>query len=1658
MPYYSEVKFRKALFDYHQRLLLNLSNNPSSTIGGARARSSVQRSAERRLQAGREAGEALRQVSINLDDISIETRDPKIDQKVRCEFKNSRLAELYERFSCLHDPKPDVSKLVEDPQARCRLGAALMEELDSRYGRMPDFGWLVLGNIGKLIGISLTSVISPPVEGLVSNEDDKSQDLMQFQDVDQSNGLAAISTVSADQNNARDPNFEQTRPDKKGVRSNYNLRGHLDEVILVRWNDLYQKLATVDGKGNVLIWCKVNEKFTIQTPFYNRTKSVADFQWSNDGKTALVCYTDSFILVGSSTGQRHWHSMLNLEDYHITCASWTPNDEQLLLGVSNGNIVVIDLPHSELTELAVSYTNIRAMCWSSSNINLSDVDSDVVQSNHSASKKQSDPRRRGPTTIVNQRRLSRDCSVFSRYRFCSQGPMSSSGHTSRRSAQVVGGDQTRQEVGASKLISFKGEQGTDILAVDLANNTIQLFSGDLDDPKPKTISVNLESYIMQWSHDGKILAVAGFNIQTAAPSVGCIRCRYLNSLKFYDRQGQMIHERNLKYTRYPITAFTWAHNSSRIFFATGPRLHSAKVFLGVPKLSLIAMSCTQRHTKLSRKPDIWASLENGLYSINTLSWQSKNCPINLLKIFKQADRSEASRSASSSSSFASGTRLTSYSSTTDSSNCEFFSNMDMPVFHYNSNVYLHKLPRRLRIDIDRLCSTTIKPPFEDCWTPGDVIWHVPKVDQRYYCTLVCYSSDRKLGQSAGYHYRNDWSDKLNDNHSTDQYKIFVLYVEFQGFYIPILRARRVGLMKPEFVIFDPDVNDSTSIKRQHKVSDVSPHSSFNGHVPRGHMTDRPGYQYHETPLWTPSNYSPPSFGDGHIDNCAELHYHNPEGSSPQQSCSDADQYYNFDTGSRISDHRVDNTTRQGRYNFLAEYEIFNRELTGHHDLDDNIDFSSPEKQFGRDFTFRHIPTDYQSPSKRFAGGFRVPRHRLTKNPDNSFHLSEKHELVRIKSNIWGTKFKLINEPNSMIKNRSVLATVVYRASILHLQPRQIFLKLRDMSNYCCLCSKHHHKLSLEAQSLKTNKIEAVICNNQNLIDDSKTIDTPKKAQRSKSRSGIKEKNGNEKVVLIVGDNIRVAPKLEANQEYRMSGTSELQKENKSGLRRGRSDLNYRSQDGMADRKRTRNTPGSSKRIPGRSSSLKRDSHRTTLDKDDFITVSIGQGDQVRVELSAHRSLDRMNSDILATKEHRANLKAREDEALATDKTLKSIQTITQMIVAMSEKAKRDNSDGERATPSGLDIRCEPSCSSQFIPPDPPIHRPRRSRADERTAIVRARILNQTQSARSTPVRQSRNRGQSSGSIRSIRNERNDSLTRKLPEPPPQVSLSRRLSSSAKRLLNGSLRSLYGLGGYSAASDIEPDESEPLVQTMSGASSPSIVNRLQLTKETFKQATNDTSQPIRPERGRSRLRRKKSDALDMPAASSNQIPRSTRLVDAKSESVACRRSLSEVGRTTKRKRVDNPKFLGPASFRAQYDDEDDLHPIRPLCMISKRGISDSESFDDLADFDLATSSNLRGRNWKFGPRRYNSLAELSGSRAQLYEIEARRLADIIGERSRKKSICNQAGCCCVRELSLRNRPPLWNELSQVYQLDFGGRVTQESAKNLQIEFEGNLVST
>ncbi|KAJ8383186.1 hypothetical protein SKAU_G00039640 [Synaphobranchus kaupii] len=102
------------------------------------------------------------------------------------------------------------------------------------------------------------------------------------------------------------------------------------QVVLVRWNEPFQKLATCDTDGGIFVWIQYEGRWSVEL-VNDRGAQVSDFTWSHDGTQALISYRDGFVLVGSVSGQRHWSSEINLES-QITCGIWTPDDQQVLFG------------------------------------------------------------------------------------------------------------------------------------------------------------------------------------------------------------------------------------------------------------------------------------------------------------------------------------------------------------------------------------------------------------------------------------------------------------------------------------------------------------------------------------------------------------------------------------------------------------------------------------------------------------------------------------------------------------------------------------------------------------------------------------------------------------------------------------------------------------------------------------------------------------------------------------------------------------------------------------------------------------------------------------------------------------------------------------------------------------------------------------------------------------------------------------------------------------------------------------------------------------------------------------------------------------------------------------------------------------------------------
>lgn len=135
------------------------------------------------------------------------------------------------------------------------------------------------------------------------------------------------------------------------------------QVILVKWNEPYQKLASCDSSGIIFVWIKYEGRWSIEL-INDRNTPVTHFSWSHDGRMALICYQDGFVLVGSVAGQRYWSSMLNLEAT-ITCGIWTPDDQQVYFGTTSGQIIVMDVHGAMVSQVQLSSeVGISSMAWS----------------------------------------------------------------------------------------------------------------------------------------------------------------------------------------------------------------------------------------------------------------------------------------------------------------------------------------------------------------------------------------------------------------------------------------------------------------------------------------------------------------------------------------------------------------------------------------------------------------------------------------------------------------------------------------------------------------------------------------------------------------------------------------------------------------------------------------------------------------------------------------------------------------------------------------------------------------------------------------------------------------------------------------------------------------------------------------------------------------------------------------------------------------------------------------------------------------------------------------------------------------------------------------------------------------------------------------------
>ncbi|KAJ7402822.1 tubby like protein 4 [Pitangus sulphuratus] len=318
-------------------------------------------------------------------------------------------------------------------------------------------------------------------------------------------------------------------------------------VVLVRWNEPFQKLATCDADGGIFVWIQYEGRWSVEL-VNDRGAQVSDFTWSHDGTQALISYRDGFVLVGSVSGQRHWSSEINLES-QITCGIWTPDDQQVLFGTADGQVIVMDCHGRMLAHVLLHESDgILNMSWNYPSFLVEDSsESDTDSDDYSPP----------------------------------QEPCFADGPA----AYPVPVQNTKP-----------------LLTVSFTSGDISLMN-NYDDLSPTIIRSGLKDVVVQWCTQGDLLAVAGMEKQNQLVDLSNGSLLKSALVKFYNVRGEHIYTLETPVQR-PIISICWGHRDSRLLMASGPALYVVRVEHRVSSLQLLCQqtiaSCLRDDKDISK--------------------------------------------------------------------------------------------------------------------------------------------------------------------------------------------------------------------------------------------------------------------------------------------------------------------------------------------------------------------------------------------------------------------------------------------------------------------------------------------------------------------------------------------------------------------------------------------------------------------------------------------------------------------------------------------------------------------------------------------------------------------------------------------------------------------------------------------------------------------------------------------------------------------------------------------------------------------------------------------------------------------------------------------------------------------------------------------------
>ena len=130
-----------------------------------------------------------------------------------------------------------------------------------------------------------------------------------------------------------------------------NLVCHKKKIVVLTWNENYEKLSTADEEGIIVVWKFTDRGTWEQEMINNRELSyVTDLKWDKQGFYLCFIYNDGHAIVGTVEGNRCWGNDIRDNLYLL---EWSPDGSAILFASKNNNMVIFSSSGYQIGELEI---------------------------------------------------------------------------------------------------------------------------------------------------------------------------------------------------------------------------------------------------------------------------------------------------------------------------------------------------------------------------------------------------------------------------------------------------------------------------------------------------------------------------------------------------------------------------------------------------------------------------------------------------------------------------------------------------------------------------------------------------------------------------------------------------------------------------------------------------------------------------------------------------------------------------------------------------------------------------------------------------------------------------------------------------------------------------------------------------------------------------------------------------------------------------------------------------------------------------------------------------------------------------------------------------------------------------------------------------------